>query len=116
VIVALAVVGVGVVYFIFKKQIDEAIDKFLHPEKYTTSGGGGGNVVGVPKYPVTIYSNANDILSAFTDSGYLSQLQASIRSGLYSASYLDALKANPSNWLAVHPYLYDAYPLYFKKA
>jgi hypothetical protein len=116
VIVAVAVVVVGVVYFVFKNQIDQALAN-LFPSTYTpppTTPSGQGQ--GTAKYPVTIYSNSSDILSAFTDSGYLAQLQASINSGLYSASYLDALKANPSNWLAGHPYLFDGYPLYFKKA
>jgi len=116
VIVAVVVVGIGVAYFIFKNQIDQALAN-LFPSAYTpppvTPSGQG---QGAAKYPVTIYSNSSDILSAFTDSGYLTQLQASIKSGLYSASYLDALKSNPSNWLASHPYLFDAYPLYFKKA
>lgn len=67
-------------------------------------------------YPVTVKSPAACIYQAFTDSGYLAAVTASCNAGTYPASYLTAMKNDPSTWLANHPYLYSAYSQYFASA
>jgi hypothetical protein len=119
----IGIAAVGVAYFVFKTPIDNYL-KTVFPTTTVTQTGGGTTTgtqtttttTGVSKYPVTIYSAPADILQAFTDSGYLANLQASVNSGMYPQSYITALQADPANWLGNHTYLYDAYPSYFKKA
>lgn len=66
------------------------------------------------KFPVTPSSNPNDIMEAFIRSGYWSALEASVRAGIYPTSYLDSARKDPRGWLVTHPYLYSAYPEYFR--
>jgi|SRR5579875_1912640 len=73
-----------------------------------TAGGSSGDGSGSTQFPVTTSSSASDIVAAFQQSGYFSQLSAE---GL--GSDISQATNSPSAWLSEHPYLYTYYPNYF---
>lgn len=66
------------------------------------------------KFPVTVNSSNQDVITAFYDSGYTAALQTSIDQGIYPEYYLTQMNQKPQEWLARHPILYERYPSYFK--
>jgi len=109
IIIALAIVAIFV-YFswdaikAFAKKVKEGIqNKVVTPIKEAVS-----------KFPVTLASSTSDIYDAFVASGYIAQLTNAVQQGQYPDTYLTNAKNDPKGWLETHPYLYTAFPDYFK--
>lgn len=79
-----------------------------------TTGGGSTPPPSGCTFPVTVNSNPSCILSAFNKSGYEAELQSSIDSGKYPPEYMTIMKSDPVAWLRNHPFMFSAYPDWFK--
>jgi len=60
-------------------------------------------------YPVSVQSPPQLVLQAMKDSGYLAQLQAE------GSPEVAAAQNDPVGQLSTHPYLFSAFPAYFKQ-
>lgn len=108
--------GLGYLAYIKKDEITVALglkEKPLSGTSTTTTTSTATSKT-APKFPVSPSSPPADIMEAFKQSGYWASLQASVDSGLYPRTYLEDAQKDPAKWLANHPYLYTAYPQYFK--
>ena len=108
-IVVVVLLGVVLVYAYMAGWLHYAHAKVTGGGSGGTSGGGsGGSTSACPKQ-VSPLSPANCIMQAFQASGYWAALEAD-----NNPTYIAQATADPAGWMRSHPYLYSAYPEYFK--